>query len=72
MNMLKNKLTDGYYLSMYLEIDPVGNLFMYAQRYDQSIALWKVEGDVVTLQHYWELERRSGYKHNQLGLYSED
>lgn len=72
MNMLKNKLTDGYYLSTYLEIDPVGNLFMYGQRHDQSIALWKVESEVVTLQHYWELERRSGYKHNHLDLYSED
>lgn len=68
--MLKKKLDDGYYLSTYLEIDPVGNLFMYAQRHDQSIALWNVEGDTVTLVHYWELERRSGYKHNHLDLYS--
>lgn len=68
--MSERKLEDGYYLSTYLEIDPVGNLFMYAQRHDQSIALWKVEGNTVTLVHYWELERRSGYKHNHLDLYS--
>lgn len=24
----------------------------------------------VTLIHYWELERRSGYKHNHMDLYS--
>lgn len=63
-------MKNGYYLSCYLEIDPIGNLYDYAHRHDQNIALWNVVGNRVELMHYWELERLSGKKKHQSSLFS--
>lgn len=56
---------NGYYLSTYVEIDELGNIYRVAHRHDQSIALWQVEDNNVKLIHYWELERLSGVKKHQ-------
>lgn len=63
-------MKEGYYLSAYVEIDPLGNLYKFAHRHDQSIALWKLTGKQVDLIHYWELERVTGRKQFQEGIYS--
>lgn len=66
------ELKDGYYLSTYIEIDQLGNIYRFAHRHDQSIALWKLEKDKVLLIHYWELERLSGVKKHQICFFNED
>lgn len=66
------ELKDGYYLSAYVEIDPLGNIYKIAHRHDQSIALWHVEHREVKLIHYWELERLSGSKKHQYCFFSKD
>ncbi|GLL02136.1 hypothetical protein GCM10017581_038780 [Dactylosporangium matsuzakiense] len=38
-------------------------------RHDQSVALWRVDDDIITLSRYWEIERLSGYKHHEMPLY---
>lgn len=63
-------MKNGYYLSCYIEFDPIGNLYHYARRHDQNIALWKLEDGFVKLIHYWELERLTGYKKHQVAFYN--
>lgn len=65
-------MKDGYYVSAYVEIDPLGNLYKFAHRHDQNIALWKLTDKHVELVHYWELERITGRKQFQEGIFSKD
>lgn len=60
---------DGYYLSAYVEIDQLGNIYKFAHRHDQNIALWQVQQKEVQLIHYWELERLSGVKKHQYSFF---
>ncbi len=43
-------------------ITRLGNLYNAGHRHDSCLALWKKDGEAVTLMHYWELERQTGIK----------
>lgn len=55
-------MENGYYISAYLSIDPLANLYDISIRHDQTIALWRVQDKKVELVRYWELERKTGLK----------
>lgn len=61
---------DGYYLSAYLDIDPLRQLLGHVARHDQGIALWHKTQDYIDLVHYWELERITGIKKHYSSFYS--
>lgn len=63
-------MKNGYYLSAYIEIDPLGNIYEFSHRHDQNMALWKLKDGNVDLVHYWELERVTGKKQFQSGFFS--
>ncbi|WP_304941932.1 carbamoyltransferase C-terminal domain-containing protein [Vallitalea guaymasensis] len=69
---MNKDMKNGYYLSAYVEIDQLGNIYRFAHRHDQSIALWKVQENKVELIHYWELERLSGVKKHQYCFYDKN
>ena len=49
-------MKNGYYLSAYISIDEIGNLYnLISNRHDMAIALWKKEDENITLVRYWEL-----------------
>ena len=71
--MNKKELKDGYYLSVYLCVHEIGNLYhIFHNRHDYNVSLWKKSGQDIKLVHYWELERQSRIKHNELPFYSVD
>lgn len=55
-------MTADYYLSAYIHISEIAHLYNLPVRHDQSIALWRMEGHELYLEHYWELERLTGIK----------
>ncbi|PWW07335.1 carbamoyltransferase-like protein [Paenibacillus cellulosilyticus] len=57
-------MQDGYYLATYIVIDEYCHAFDIVTRHDNNIALFLKENDNVSLVHYWELERLTGYKHH--------
>jgi len=58
-------MKNGYYLSAYISIDKIGNLYnLLSNRHDMAIALWEKKNEDVTLKRYWELERLSKIKHH--------
>jgi len=59
-----------YYLSTYVDIDPLAYLENLHLRHDQNISLWKLEGDKLSLMHYWELERETREKHHSRSFYN--
>lgn len=66
-------MNDGYYLSAYISIDKIGNLYsILSNRHDMAIALWQKDGQNVELKRYWELERLSRIKHHGVPFYTED
>lgn len=68
--MNKKELKDGYYLSVYLCVHEIGNLYhIFHNRHDYNVSLWKKSGQDIKLVHYWELERQSRIKHNELPFY---
>ncbi|MGF6885327.1 carbamoyltransferase [Nocardia sp. GAS34] len=56
-----------YVLSTYLS--PPGPTAFTTIRHDQSVALWAIQGDEISLVRYWELERISGMKHHHMPIY---
>lgn len=62
-------MKDGFYLSTYLEISEIANLFENSQRHDSNIALWHKQEDKIKLVHYWELERETGIKQNRIAFF---
>lgn len=68
------KLTDGYYLSTYITIDRLSNIYdvKMINRHDQNIALWKKESEVISLVHYWEVERLTERKHHCYAWYDKE
>ena len=69
--MNKRELKDGYYLSVYLCVNELGNLYhIFHNRHDYNVSLWEKSGQDIKLIHYWELERQSRIKHNELPFYS--
>ncbi|MDR3185977.1 MAG: nodulation protein NodU [Christensenellaceae bacterium] len=65
-------MDDGYYLSTYTHIDSLGHLYRLSLRHDQSMALWKKDGEKIRLIRYWEFERISGLKKHDLSFYSQE
>ncbi len=63
-----NNCAAEYFLSCYLT--PPGPSAVFSVRHDQNVALWRREGDAVTLLRVWELERVSGQKHHFWPLYT--
>ena len=62
-------MKDGFYLSAYIEIDKIGNLYKFAHRHDHCLALWKKADKQITLEDYWELERFTGIKQHSMALF---
>ncbi|MGN7612469.1 carbamoyltransferase C-terminal domain-containing protein [Magnetococcales bacterium HHB-1] len=62
-------MKNGYYLSSYSFIGDLAYLKSISLRHDQSLSLWRKDGDQITLVHFWELERISGYKHHSVSFY---
>lgn len=65
-------MKDGYYLAAYIEVNPIGNIYGFAERHDQNISLWEKRENKIKLIHYWELERHSGEKKHRLAFYDEE
>lgn len=52
--MNKKELKDGYYLSVYLCVHEIGNLYhIFHNRHDYNVSLWKKSGQDIKLVHYW-------------------
>jgi predicted NodU family carbamoyl transferase len=62
-------VTDGLYLSTFLDFGPLKNLLDIRLRHDHGAALWELRGGQLTLRRYWEFERLSGLKQHQRPLY---
>lgn len=67
--MLGYKLEEGYYLSVYIDINKFANIYNITLRHDQCIALWKVQNEEIKLVRYWELERISSIKQHSLSFF---
>lgn len=66
-------MKDGFYLSAYISIDEIGNLYnLISDRHDMAIALWKKENEKITLVRYWEIERLSRTKHHDTPFYNKE
>ena len=63
-------MKNGYYLSVYSEVDPVANMLQISQRHDHNMALWYKEAKRVTLLRHWELERFTGFKQHSIAFFS--
>lgn len=55
-------MKDGFYLSVYTQINEIASAYNIHERHDHNMALWKKEGLDVRLLHYWEFERVTGLK----------
>lgn len=64
-----NRLTDGYYLSAYLDISALGNIYEIGTRHDKCVALWKKTNSHIELIHYWEMERLTGSKEERTAFF---
>lgn len=63
-------MKNGYYLSVYCDINPYAYIAFgekpLKRRHDHNLALWQKENEEIKLIHYWELERITGLKmHDQ-------
>ncbi|MNW49358.1 Decarbamoylnovobiocin carbamoyltransferase [compost metagenome] len=65
-------MENGYYLSTYLEINELANLYSFAERHDHNVSLWRLTDQKVELIHYWELERVTGNKHHRHACFNVD
>lgn len=65
----ESTMKDGFYISAYITITKLGNLYRAGHRHDESIALWQKKGKKVSLIHYWELERLTGIKQQRLPFF---
>lgn len=64
--------SNGYYITAYCDIDPLGNILKTSIRHDHNVALWKINANEVSLLYHCELERVTGYKHHRIPFYSVD
>lgn len=65
-------LENGYYLSVYSNIDPIMNYYKDCFiRHDHNISLWQKRDNDIKLIHHWELERLSGLKHHNVSFFNE-
>lgn len=65
-------MKDGYYLSVYFDVNKLNHLLRYEARHDQSIALFYKKSNKISLIKYWELERFTGLKMHFHSLYDKD
>lgn len=63
-------MKDGYYISAYIQIDPIGHVLEMGSRHDQNIALFYKKDDNIKLVRYWELERYTGLKMHKHSFYN--
>lgn len=68
---MKHSLKNGYYLSVYSEIDPILSIMQFSLRHDHNISLFRVNTDKIELIHHWEFERITGLKHHRVAFYNE-
>jgi len=66
---MHNNFKDGYYLTIYSEIDPIFHIKSYSLRHDHNMALFEKKGNIINLVHHWEFERITGIKHHQIAFY---
>ncbi|MFC5407345.1 carbamoyltransferase C-terminal domain-containing protein [Cohnella soli] len=64
-------MKDGYYLSIYAHVDELTHLLEAHTRHDQNMALFRKEGENVTLVRFWELERFSRIKAHPYSFFDE-
>ncbi len=55
-------MKDGFYLSVYTQINEIASLYNIHERHDHHMALWKKKASNIELIHYWEFERVTGLK----------
>lgn len=67
---MKNGLKNGYYLSIYSEIDPIMSVMQFSLRHDHNMSLFRVNEENVELIHHWEFERITGMKHHRVAFYN--
>lgn len=65
-------MDEGYYLSAYIDIDPINHLYNFNIRHDQNFALWLYKKEKLELVRYWEIERFSGLKGHYTSFYDYD
>lgn len=65
-------LKEGYYLSIYSDIDPILHVLGTSLRHDHNMTLFKMTGPHVEIVHHWEFERISGLKHHQTAFYEKE
>lgn len=65
-------MQDGYYLSTYVHISDIANLYQFHIRHDQNFSLWEKRGNRITLVHVWEMERLTGLKKHNRSFFSAD
>lgn len=63
-------MRNGYYLSTYICVNELGNVYNLFSRHDQNMALWKYEDNKVELVKFWELERKTGQKGHCKSFYN--
>lgn len=67
---MKYGLRNGYYLSIYSEIDPIMSVMQFSLRHDHNMSLFRVSEDKIELIHHWEFERITGLKHHRVAFYN--
>lgn len=61
-------MKEGYYLSVYIDINEVAHAYQMNLRHDQNMSLWKYKSGQIELVRYWELERLSGFKGHSISF----
>lgn len=69
---MEEGLIDGYYLSVYTDIDPLFHIMNQSLRHDHNMTLFKKSGNCIEIVHHWEFERISGLKHHSISFYEKN
>lgn len=65
-------ITDGLYLFVYSEINPILNILGHSLRHDHNMAVFEKNGSEIKLILHIEFERFSGIKHHNVAFYSRE
>ena len=68
----RNFVKNGYYVSVYTQVDSYFHYHLDSLRHDHNITLWKKDNENIALIHHWELERVTGYKHHRAAFANEN
>ena len=66
---MKEELMDGFYLSVYTDIDPLFHIMNQSLRHDHNMTLFKKNSNRIEIVHHWEFERVTGLKHHSISFY---